>query len=149
MALSLIKTVRRHKRVGRGIGSRGAKSGRGMKGQKARAGYSRKAGFEGGQTPLYMRLPKERGSKQKFPSQVVKPQVVTTWRLNHFAAGSTVGPKELLAAGFIKSRKHPVKLIGRDAVPQQLTVRVHSATPGAVQAVTKGGGSLAVITSHE
>lgn len=145
MALSLLKFVRNKKRRGRGIGSRGAKSGRGMKGQKSRAGYSRKAGFEGGQTPLYMRLPKLRGSKQKFSSQVVKPEVVTTQQLNRFADGVRVDSLMLFEAGLIRNRRGVIKVIGNHKVTRRLTVRVHRVTPGAKQAIEAAGGTLETI----
>ncbi|MEX1997210.1 MAG: 50S ribosomal protein L15 [Candidatus Andersenbacteria bacterium] len=141
----LAKIVRRRKRVGRGIGSRGAKSGRGQKGQKSRAGAHTKAGFEGGQTPLYMRLPKGRGSKQKFRSQVIKPQVITVRDLNRFAAKSIVGPGQLWQAGLLRQRFYPVKLIGIGSLPKQLTVRVHAATPQAEKQVRTAGGKVEII----
>jgi large subunit ribosomal protein L15 len=147
MALhTLPKLVRHKKRRGRGIGSRGAKSGRGMKGQKSRAGYHRKAGFEGGQTPLYMRLPKGRGSKQKFPSQVVPTQAVTTKQLNRFAEGANIGFAQLLAKGLITDPHRPVRLIGNDSVTKKLTITVHAASPSAQKQVEAAGGNVRVIT---
>ena len=101
----LPKIVQKKKSLGRGHGKRGGKSGRGMKGQKSRAGYSRKAGFEGGQTPLYMRFPKGRGMKHKFPSQVVKPVVITVASLMQFTKGTIVGPGVLNKAKLL-SKKH-------------------------------------------
>lgn len=143
--MKIAKLVRHKKRRGRGIGSRGAKSGRGMKGQKSRAGYSRKAGFEGGQTPLYMRLPKGRGTKQKFPSQIVAPGVITTGQLNQFPAGSVIGWSHFTDLGLIGNRTSWVKLIGNTAVTKKLTVRVHAATKAAQQAVETAGGKVELI----
>ena len=140
------KIVKRKKRLGRGIGSHGAKSGRGMKGQKSRAGYSRKAGFEGGQTPLYMRLPKGRGVKQKFPSQVKKPVAITLTALKAFEAGSIVGPGQLRKAGFLKRRSETWKLIGKDGLDRKLTIRAHVISKGAKAAVEKAGGKVEIIT---
>jgi len=147
MALhALAKLVRTKKRVGRGIGSRGAKSGRGQKGQKSRAGAHSKAGFEGGQTPLYMRLPKARGSKQKFRSQIVKPIVVNIKYLARFKEG-IVGPNQLIESGLITRRDKAVKLIGSYPVENKLTVRVHAVTPRAKEQVEASGGTVELIRS--
>lgn len=143
---TLPKLVRTKKRVGRGIGSRGAKSGRGQKGQKSRAGAHSKAGFEGGQTPLYMRLPKKRGSKQKFRSQVIKPIVVNIKNLARFKAG-IVGPSQFVESGLITRRDQAVKLIGNYPVTTKLTVRVHAVTPRAKEQVEAGGGTVELIHS--
>ncbi|MEX2055075.1 MAG: 50S ribosomal protein L15 [Candidatus Andersenbacteria bacterium] len=146
MALhTLPKLVRRKKRVGRGIGSRGAKSGRGQKGQKSRAGYSRKAGFEGGQTPLYMRLPKARGSKQKFPSQVVKAETVNLADLRKFTSGTIVGPGQLHKAKLIRSRGGQVKIIGNVAIDRKLTVRTNFVSPQARTNIEAAGGKVEII----
>jgi len=143
----LPQVVRRKKRLGRGIGSRGAKSGRGQKGQRSRAGSHQKAGFEGGQTPLYMRLPKGRGTKQRFPSQVSKPATVTLTQLMQFEAGSIVGLGQLRQAGLLPRRAHTVKLLGTGTVDRALTVRVHAATPSARERVEAAGGKIELIPS--
>lgn len=143
----LPKITKAGKRVGRGIGSRGAKSGRGMKGQKSRAGYSRKAGFEGGQTPLYMRLPKGRGTKQVFASQKVKPAIVRVDQLDRFDDGSIVGIGVLREAGLVTGRRERVKLIGAGELMRRLTVRVHAVTGGARAAVEAAGGKIELIKS--
>lgn len=136
--MKLVRITRDKRRRGRGIGRGGAKSGRGMKGQKSRAGYHRKAGFEGGQTPLYMRLPKGRGTKQKFPSQIIPATEVTTAKLNQFAAHTIVGLSQ-----FPGQR---LKLIGATPVKRKLTVRVHAATKAARAAVEAAGGKVELIT---
>ena len=143
---TLTKIVRRKKRLGRGIGSRGAKSGRGQKGQKSRAGYSAKAGFEGGQTPLYMRLPKGRGMKQKFPSQVVKPIEVTLGDLNKFEEGSIVGPGQFRKYGLIKRRQDTVKILSTGKLSKKLTVRTHGITAAAKKQVEQAGGKVEIIS---
>lgn len=146
MSQQLPKVVKRSKRLGRGIGGRGAKSGRGGKGQTARAGYSRKAGFEGGQTPLYMRLPKGRGSKQKFPSQAVKPYAIPVRLLTRFAANSIVNAGMLLnAAGAGRRQRDLVKLIGNDKLDKKLTVRVHAVSAGARSSIESAGGKVELI----
>ncbi|MEX0649924.1 MAG: 50S ribosomal protein L15 [Candidatus Andersenbacteria bacterium] len=146
MPIQLPKIVRGKKRLGRGIGSRGAKSGQGQKGQKSRAGYSSKAGFEGGQTPLYMRLPKGRGSKQKFRPQGTKPIAVSVSHLNGFKEGAIVGPGQLRKAGFLQGRIQQVKFIGAGPVHHKVTVRTHGITSGAKTAIEKAGGKVEIIS---
>ncbi len=143
--LPLPSIVRRKKRLGRGHGKGGGKSGRGQKGQKSRAGYSSKAGFEGGQTPIYMRLPKNRGSKQINPSQIVKPVVITLQVLRAFDAGSIVGPGQLNKRGYLTNKRDRIKLVGTGALDGKYTVRVHAATPGAKKAVEDAGGTVEII----
>lgn len=147
MMYQLPKLVRRKKRVGRGWGSRGAKSGRGQKGQKSRAGYTRKAGFEGGQTPLYMRLPKGRGSKQNFPSQVKKPVAIPIRVLEQYESGSIVGPGVLRTSGLLSRRSETWKLIGNEKLSKKLTVRAHAVSAGARAAVESAGGKIEIITA--
>lgn len=139
--------VRRSKRVGRGIGSRGAKSGRGQKGQRSRAGSHHKAGFEGGQTPLYMRLPKGRGVKQTSPSRVQKPAAISLSDLGRFTAGSIVGPGQLRKAGLLPRHAHKVKLLATGSVERSLTVRVHAVTSRAREQVEAAGGKVEIILS--
>src|SRR5213082_265982 len=106
------------KRVGRGLGSgKGRYSGRGIKGQKSRAGsHKMRAGFEGGQMPIYMRMPKQRGSTSKdampigpFRTQTVP---VNLRDLDRFDAGAEVSPETLVEKGVIKNTKIDVKLLG-------------------------------------
>ncbi len=143
--LKIKKILKKKKRIGRGIGSHGAKSGKGMKGQKSRAGYSRRAGFEGGQTPLYQRLPKGRGVKQYFKSRVIKPLAVSVNSLSQFKEGSIVGPGALRKSGFVKECRRKVKLIGKGKLDRKLTVRVHQVTDGARETVEKAGGKVEII----
>lgn len=147
MAISLPKITRMKKRLGRGVGSRGAKSGRGQKGQKSRAGFSRKTGFEGGQTPLYMRLPKGKGTKQKFRSQVKKPIALAITQLVVFKDGDVIGPGVLRKQGFLPSRYSRIKLVGSGTCPRKLTVRVHSTSVAAKKAVEDAGGKVEMIQS--
>lgn len=144
----LPQIVHRAKRVGRGIGGRGAKSGRGQKGQRSRAGSRHKAGFEGGQTPLYMRLPKGRGTKQKFPSRVQKPATISLSHLARFAPDSIVGPGQLQKAGLLPRQARAVKLLGSGTLERALTVRVHAATPQARERVEAAGGKVEIIPSN-
>jgi len=142
---TLPKLVRNKKRRGRGIASSGAKSGRGMKGQKSRAGYSRRLGFEGGQTPLYQRVPKRRGAKQVFASQVVKPMTLSVTTLNTFPEGSVIGPNSLREAGYLRGRRRRVKLIAGGVLDRPLTVRVHAVTDQAKASVEAAGGSVELL----
>jgi large subunit ribosomal protein L15 len=127
-------------RVGRGeAGRRGKTAGRGTKGAKARKNMPR--WFEGGQMPLYRRLPKLRGFKrpQKEPFAVVNVE-----RLNEFREGSTVGPEELRARGLIKKRGR-VKVLGEGELSKGLTVRAHAFSVGAVERIQTAGGKVEVI----
>ncbi len=145
MSFQLPKVTRKKRLLGRGHGKGGGKSGRGQKGQKSRAGYSSKAGFEGGQTPLYMRFPKGRGVKQINPSQIVKPIAITIAIIASFAPGSIVGPGQLRKSGYLHSKKDSVKLIGAGKIEGSYTVRVHSATVNATAAIQKAGGTVEII----
>lgn len=145
MLHELPAVVQKKKRVGRGIARTGAKSGRGQKGQKSRAGYSKKRGFEGGQTPIYMRFPKFRGAKQKFPRQGAKPASVTLAQLNVFDSGSIVGVGKLLEKKLIGKSDKEVKIIGGGKMEKKLTLRVHAATPSARKQVEAAGGKIEII----
>lgn len=142
---TLPSITRRKRRRGRGIGSQGAKSGRGMKGQRSRAGSFTKAGFEGGQTPLYMRLPKARGSKQHSLSQITKAAAVSVRHLNRFPSGTLVGPEALRAAGLVDRLDKQVKIIGGGELKTKLTVRVHAVTAGARAGIESAGGKVEII----
>lgn len=146
MAYQLRQVVRRHKRVGRGVSRRGAKSGRGMKGQKSRAGFVRKAGFEGGQTPLYMRLPKARGAQQISIPQRPRMAGVPIRQLRRFPAGTIVTIEQLKTSGMIDRRQFTVKLIGHDQLDRALTVKVQAVTSAARQAVEQVGGKVELVT---
>lgn len=145
MPIQLPAITKKKNRLGRGHARNGGKSGRGQKGQKSRAGYSSKTGFEGGQTPIYMRFPKNRGSKQINPSQIVKPTVITLNVLRTFESGSIVGPGQLNKRGYLSKRLNAIKLIGVGKLDNPYTVRVHSVTKGAQEAVEKAGGKIELI----
>jgi len=127
-------------RVGRGEGGRrGKTAGRGTKGAKARG--SMPAWFEGGQMPIYRRLPKLKGFKNR---NKVEYAVVNVERLNGFRKGSTVGPDEMRAAGLIKKRGL-VKVLGEGTLDKDLTVRAHAFSVGAVERIQTAGGTVEVI----
>ena len=133
-------------RVGRGPGSgKGKTAGRGVKGQKARSGVA-VHGFEGGQMPLHMRMPK-RGFNSRNRLDFAE---VNLWRLEQaIAAGkldakAAIGADELLAAGVTRRVKDGVKLLGKGELTSKLDLTVYSATASAREAVEKAGGKLTV-----
>lgn len=140
--------VRPRKRVGRGIGSgRGKTSGGGQKGQKARSGVSL-LGFEGGQMPLYRRLPK-RGFKNPFTSEYAEVNVGTLQRAiddGKLDAKAPVTTDLLVAAGVARKSRDGVRLLGKGELKAKLDVQVASATKGAMAAVEKAGGSVTLPT---
>jgi len=127
-------------RVGRGEGGRrGKTAGRGTKGTKARNTVP--AWFEGGQMPLYRRLPKLKGFKNR---NRVEYTVVNVERLNDFKQGATVGPDELRGRGLAKKRG-PIKILGQGTLEKKLTVRAHAFSVGAVEAIQAADGTVEVV----
>ncbi len=131
-------------RVGRGPGSgKGKTSGRGVKGQKSRTGVSL-LGFEGGQMPLYMRMPK-RGFNNPF---ALKFAEVNLWRLQQAVDAKKLDPKApvdaaaLVAAGVIRRELDGVRLLGEGELKAKLDITVYSASAGAAKAVEAAGGKL-------
>ena len=127
-------------RVGRGEGGRrGKTAGRGTKGAKARGQIP--AWFEGGQMPIYRRLPKLKGFKNRNKEVFA---VVNVERLEDFAKGSVIGPDELRAKGLVKKRGK-VKVLGEGALTKSLTVRAHAFSVGAVERIEAAGGTVEVV----
>ena len=127
------------KRVGRGAGSgHGTFSGRGCKGNKARAGFGVRPGFEGGQNPIIKRLPEKRGFTNLFKKDV---NVINVSALNCFDAGSTVTPDSLLAEGLIKSTALPVKILAGGDIDRALKVKVSSYSAAAKAKIEAAGGT--------
>ncbi len=130
------------KRVGRGIGSgNGKTSGKGHKGQNARSGGGVRPGFEGGQMPLYRRLPK-RGFNNIFAKQYVSINVEV---LDKFEDGAEVTPETLKEAGIIKKTLDGVKFLGRGEVTKKLTVKAAKFTESAKEKIEKAGGKAEVM----
>jgi large subunit ribosomal protein L15 len=128
------------KRVGRGDGSgHGTYSGRGCKGQKVRAGYKMRPGFEGGQLPLIERLPRKRGFTNIFRKEYTRVNVGV---LNNFASGSEVSPETMLAAGIIKSLRNPIKVLADGDIKLPLTVRAHKFSASARAKIEAAGGTV-------
>jgi len=133
-------------RVGRGIGSKMPKTaGAGNKGQQSRRGYSRRAGFEGGQMPLHRRLPK-RGFSSPFPREFA---VVNVETLNAFSAGDTVTPELLAAHGILRAVRDGVKILGDGELKVALTVHAHAFSKSASEKIAAAGGKIEVLASHK
>ncbi|WP_127583983.1 50S ribosomal protein L15 [Paenibacillus koleovorans] len=129
-------------RVGRGIGSgNGKTSGRGHKGQNARSGGGVRPGFEGGQNPLYRRLPK-RGFTNR---NRVEYALVNVTELNQFAAGTEVTPEFLVESGLVKNPKDGIKVLGNGELTVQLTVKANKFSQSAVDKIQAAGGKTEVI----
>jgi large subunit ribosomal protein L15 len=129
-------------RVGRGPGSgRQKTSGRGNKGQKAGAGFSRKRGFEGGQMPLHRRLPK-RGFHNIFRTEYAE---VNLDRLAKVAKKAEVTLKDMMEAGLIKKESERVKILGRGTIDSSLTIHAHKFSRSAEEKIEKAGGKAVVI----
>lgn len=130
------------KRVGRGIGSGlGKTSGRGHKGQNARSGGGVRPGFEGGQTPLFQRLPK-RGFYNFNRKEYA---IVNLEQLNRFEDGTVVTPELLLETRVIRKLKNGVKILGKGTVEKKLTVKAHKFSDSAKEAIESAGGNVEVI----
>ena len=129
------------KRVGRGIGSgTGKTSGKGHKGQNARSGGGVRPGFEGGQMPIYRRLPK-RGFKNIFAKQYV---TINIEALEAFEDGTEVTEELLLEKGIVKKTLDGVKVLGRGELTKKLTVKVTKYTESAKEKIEKAGGKAEV-----
>jgi large subunit ribosomal protein L15 len=140
------------KRVGRGLGSgKGRYSGRGIKGQKSRSGSAKmRAGFEGGQMPLYMRLGKLRGSTSKDAMPIV-PFMTRTQPVNlkaleeRFEAGAEVTPETLKAKRLIRSTRIDVKVLGVGELSKALTVHAHGVSATAREKIEQAGGTIVLL----
>jgi len=125
------------KRVGRGIGSgHGKTSTKGHKGQNARSGGGVRLGFEGGQTPLFRRLPK-RGFTNIHRKEFA---AVNLEKLNRFEEGTEVTPELLIETGVVKSEKAGIKILGKGNVEKKLVVKAHKFSAAAKEAIEAAGG---------
>ena len=133
-----VERQKKAKRVGRGISAgQGKTAGRGTKGQMARAGSSKRPGFEGGQNPLMQRLPKLPGFKSFRP----RAEVVYTGQLDQFA-GKVVDAEVLAETGLITSPCVKVKIIAKGEVTKKVTVKAQAISASALEAIQKAGGSF-------
>ena len=130
------------KRKGRGTGTgNGTTAGRGMNGQKSRSGGGVRLGFEGGQMPLYRRLPK-RGFTNIWGTEYT---VLNVDALNKFEAGTVVTPEMLKETGLVKQVKDGIKILGDGKLEKNLTVQAHKFTKTAVEKIESAGGKVEVI----
>ncbi len=147
LSLSTLKpqagSRRRKLRKGRGIAAgQGASCGFGMRGQKSRSGSPTRPGFEGGQMPLYRRIPK----LKHFP--LVNPKhftVLNVARLDALVAGSTVSLDSLVREGLVTSPKHPLKILGNGDLSVKLTVQAAAFTASARAKIEAAGGTCELI----
>jgi large subunit ribosomal protein L15 len=155
LSLSNLKPAqkrRARKRVGRGMGSgKGRYSGRGVKGQKARSGsHTMRPGFEGGQMPIYMRLPKQRGpySKDAMPmgphrTKTVPVNVRDLERVFEDGADATL--EAMVEKGLIKNTRTDVKVLGQGELTKKLAVTAHSFSASAREKIEQAGGSATAL----
>ncbi|VED31225.1 50S ribosomal protein L15 [Staphylococcus warneri] len=129
-------------RVGRGAATgNGKTSGRGHKGQKARSGGKVRPGFEGGQLPLFRRLPK-RGFTNINRKEYA---IVNLDQLNQFEDGTEVTPALLVESGVVKNEKSGIKVLGNGSLDKKLTVKAHKFSTSAAEAIDAKGGVHEVI----
>jgi large subunit ribosomal protein L15 len=139
------------KRVGRGLGSgKGRYSGRGIKGQKSRAGsHKMRPAFAGGQMPIHMHLAKLRGntSADAMPIGPFRTYTVPVnlRDLDRFDASAEVTPESLVEVGLIKNTKKDVKILGDGELSKQLTVRVHAVSASAREKIEAAGGTVELL----
>ncbi|GAA0503643.1 50S ribosomal protein L15 [Virgibacillus sp. MSP4-1] len=135
-------TRKKRNRVGRGMSSgNGKTSGRGHKGQKARSGGGTRPGFEGGQMPLFQRLPK-RGFTNIHRKEYA---VVNLEALNRFEDGTEVTPELLIESGVVSKLKAGVKVLAKGNLEKKLTVKAHKFSASAKEAIEAAGGQTEVI----
>ena len=146
-ALGLAHPTR--KRVGRGVGSGlGKTSGRGHKGAKARSGWSIRSGWEGGQMPLFRRLPKRGFNNKNFRKFYT---CINVRDLDVFDEGAVVDLEATLAKGLASREKHTdlFKILGDGAVSKKVTVRVHAITKSAREKIEAAGGTVEIIEARQ
>jgi large subunit ribosomal protein L15 len=154
LTLSTLKPAQKRrdrKRIGRGTGSgKGRYSGRGIKGQKARAGsHKMRAGFEGGQNPIYMRVGKQRGSTSKDAMPVgphrTETVPVNLRDLDRFDDGAEVTLEKLVEAGLIKHTRTDVKILGVGDLKKKLKVTAHAFSATAREKIEQAGGTATAL----
>lgn len=135
-------TTKTKKRLGRGTASgQGKSAGKGQKGQKSRSGGGVRLGFEGGQMPLYRRVPKV-GFTNIFRKEYA---VVNISDLDVFEDGAVVNPQALKEAGLVKAMMSGVKILGNGEITKKLTVQAHKFSQSAVDKIAAAGGKAEVI----
>ena len=139
-------STRRRRRLGRGVSAgQGASCGKGMRGQKARKGGGTRPGFEGGQTPLYRRLPK----LKHFPryTRRLEYTLVNLRALADLPAGSEVSLESLMERGIVTTNDGPLKILGDGEVSVPLTIRAAAITASAKAKIETAGGRVEILGS--
>lgn len=138
---------RRKKRLGSGEGSgHGKTCGRGQKGSKSRSGYSVRPGFEGGQMPLYLKLPHRGFNNYKHR---VNYEIINVKDLEKFDASETINLATLIEKGYAKKTARRLKLLANGEVDKAYTIEVDKASPNAIAKVEKAGGKVVVLNAAE
>ncbi len=136
---------KRRKRLGCGIGSgHGKTSTKGHKGQRARSGFSLRRGFEGGQNPLYRRLPKRGFNQAAFRKEY---SIVNLETLSQFKE-TEISPELLALKGLVNKNKDRVKILGNGEIKKALTIKAHSFSESAKEKITKAGGQAILIPTR-
>lgn len=136
-------STKTRKRVGRGVGSGlGKTSGKGQKGQNSRSGGGVRIGFEGGQTPLFRRLPKRGFSNAMFKTTYA---VINLSDLDRFDDGATITPEILKEMGLVKNGKDGIKVLGNGTLTKKLNVKAHKFSSVAKEQIEALGGKAEVI----
>ncbi len=138
-----IGATKRRKIIGRGPGSGlGKTSGKGQKGQKSRSGVTTHGVFEGGQTPLYMRLPKRGFNNARFATIYA---VLNVEDFNRFDNGAVVSPALLKEVGLVKNQLHGIKVLGNGKLEKKLTIQAHKFSKQAIEKIEESGSKFEVI----
>lgn len=136
-------STRDRKRVGRGHGSGYVKTaGRGTKGQKSRSGGRLRPGFEGGQNPIYQRMPYKRGFKNFFKKEY---ELVNVGAIEEFGLDSPVTPESLKERGLIRTTRAPLKILGDGELSTAVEVHAHKFSASAREKIEAAGGKVEVI----
>ena len=134
-------------RVGRGIGSgKGKTCGRGHKGWGARSGTSRRPGYEGGQMPIYRRVPKRGFTNARFRTEYT---IINVEELAGFEEGATVDLEAILARGLVSLNTRNLKVLGNGELARRLVVRAHKFSKSAVEKIKAAGGEAVVLAVRE
>ena len=140
---SIVGKKRSRKRIGRGIGSgKGKTCGRGHKGQGSRSGGTTMLLREGGQMPIYRRIPKRGFNNANFAS---KYEIINVSQLERFEEGSTINIEQFLQAGLIDSEQSKVKILGDGQLTKKLDISAHKFSKSAEQKIVAVGGKVKVI----
>ncbi|MEN9231923.1 MAG: 50S ribosomal protein L15 [Thermostichus sp. DG02_5_bins_236] len=142
-----VGSTRRRRRLGRGISAgQGASCGKGMRGQKARKGGSTRPGFEGGQTPLYRRVPKLKHFSCYTPRPVYT--LINLRSLSELPAGTQVSLESLIELGIVTTNDGPLKILGHGEVSVPLRVSAAAITPSAQAKIEAAGGQVQILNAR-